>query len=151
MRLLPLLIFLPAVGCAAKPAESSSALREAELVLDDYRQAWLAQDSVRVMSHVSDQFVMMTPSSTVSGKERVRSFWFPGGDTVYPIQKYDVSNQMVYGEGEYVIAEGTSLLTWDTTVRDSVIASATSKSEYINVLRKEEGKWRLYRAIFVVR
>lgn len=126
-------------------------MREAEQALESYRRAWVAGDSAAVMSHVSDEFVMFTPNRTVSGKEQVRPFWFPGGDTVYPIRTYDVSNQRVYGEGEYVIAEGTSLLAWDTTVRDSVIASATSKSEYVNVLRKEDRNWKLYRAIFVMR
>lgn len=139
------------IGCAAKPTESPSSLREAEQVLEDYRQGWLADDSARVMSHVSDEFAMMTPTRTVSGKEHVRVYWYPSRDTTYPIRKYDVTDQKVYGQGEYVIAEGNSFLAWDTKVKDSVVASATSKSEYINVLRKEAGTWRLYRAIFVMR
>jgi hypothetical protein len=103
------------------------------------------------MSHVSDEFAMITPVRTVSGKEQIRVYWYPGGDTTYPIRKYDVSNQKVYGDGEFVIAEGNSLLAWDTRVKDSVVASATSRSEYINVLRVEAGSWKLYRAIFVMR
>ena len=126
-------------------------MREAEQVLEAYRKAWVDGDSAAVMSHVSDEFLMLSPTRTVSGKEQIRVFWFPGGDTVYPIRKYDITNQRVYGSGEFAVAEGTSLLAWDTTVRDSVIASATSTSEYINVLRKEAGTWKLYRAIFVMR
>ena len=93
----------------------------------------------------------MTPGRTVAGKERVRPYWFPPSDTAYPIRKYDVTGQKVYGQCDFAIAEGNSFLAWDTTVRDSVIASATSKSEYINVLRRESGSWKLYRAIFVMR
>ena len=139
------------LGCGAEPTESPSALREAEQVLEDYRQAWLADDSARVMSHVSGEFAMMTPVRTVSGKEHVRAYWYPSHDTTYPIRKYDVTSQRVYGSGEYIVAEGFSFLAWDTKVKDSVVASATSKSEYINVLRKEAGTWKLYRAIFVMR
>jgi ketosteroid isomerase-like protein len=140
------------IGCAARADRSSpNLMREAEQVLESYRRAWVDGDSAAVMSHVSDEFQMFSPSRTVSGKEQIRVFWFPGGDTVYPIRQYDIRNQRVYGAGEFAVAEGTSLLAWDTTVRDSVIASATSKSEYINVLRKEAGAWKLYRAIFVMR
>lgn len=126
-------------------------MREAEQVLEDYRQAWLADDSARVMSHVSEEFVMMNPVRTVSGKEHVRVYWYPSRDTTYPIRKYDVSNQKVYGQGEFIIAEGNSFLAWDTKVKDSVVASATSKSEYMTVMRKEAGTWKLYRSIFVMR
>ena len=139
------------LGCGAEPTESPSALREAEQVLEDYRQAWLADDSARVMSHVSDEFAMMTPVRTVSGKEHVRAYWYPRRDTTYPIRKYDVTSQRVYGSGEYIVSEGLSFLAWDTKVKDSVVASATSKSEYINVLRKEAGAWKLYRSMFVMR
>jgi len=139
------------LGCASKPTESASSLREAEQVLEDYRQAWLVDDSARVMSQVSNEFALMTPVRTVSGRERVRAYWYPSRDTTYPIKQYDVSNQKIYGSGEYIVAEGLSFLAWDTKVKDSVVASATSKSEYINVLRKEAGSWKLYRAIFVMR
>ena len=146
-----LLLSAVLLGCAASPDSSAESMREAEQALEDYRKAWVDGDSAAVMARVSDEFQMFSPSRTVSGKEQIRTFWFPGGDTVYPIRKYDVSNQRVYGNGEYAIAEGVSLLAWDTTVGDSVVASATSKTEYINVLRKEEGSWKLYRAIFVMR
>ena len=151
MKSLCALFAFAILGCVASQADSPSSIREGEKVLEDYRQAWLADDSARVLSHVSDEFAMMTPVRTVSGKEHVRAYWYPSRDTTYPIRKYDVSRQRVYGSGEYLVAEGFSFLAWDTKVKGSVVASATSKSEYINVLRREEGKWMLYRAIFVMR
>ena len=151
MKSLLAILGVALLGCATKPAESPSSFRDAEQVLEDYRQAWLADDSARVMSHVSGEFAMMTPVRTVSGKEQVRAYWYPSRDTTYPIRKYDVTSQRVYGSGEYIVAEGLSFLAWDTKVKDSVVASATSKSEYINVLRKEAGAWKLYRSIFVMR
>lgn len=151
MKLLLSLFALAILGCADRPADPTTSIREAEQALEDYRQAWLADDPASVMSHVSDEFVMMTPVRTVSGKEHVRAYWFPSRDTSYPIRKYDVTNQKLYGQGEYVIAEGYSFLAWDTKVKDSVVSSATAKSEYLSVLRKEAGTWRLYRSLFVMR
>lgn len=151
-RLLPLTVFLAA--CATSPSLPPEAIAEVEQALADYRQGWLEQDSARVMAHVSDEVMLFVPgtgASTVSGKERIRTFWFPGGDTVYPIRKYLISNQTIYGAGDLAIAQGTSELAWDTTVRDSVINSAASKSEYLTVLRREDGRWRIYRQIYVLR
>jgi hypothetical protein len=71
---------------------------------------------------------MMTPVRTVSGKEHVRAYWYPSRDTTYPIRKYDVTSQRVYGSGEYIVAEGLSFLAWDTKVKDSVVASATRRA-----------------------
>lgn len=138
-------------GCAGNSSLSPEALRQAERVLEDYRTAWLAQDSARVLSHVSEEFSLLAPGATVSGKERVRTFWFPGGDTVYPIRKYEISNQLVYGAGDLAIAQGHSVLAWDTMVKDSVTNSATANSEYLTVLRKEAGRWLIYRQIYVMR
>ena len=151
MRNHTLAVALLTVSCAGNSSLSPEAIRDAEQVLEDYRAAWLAQDSARVLSHVSEEFSLLAPGSTVSGKARVRTFWFPGGDTVYPIRKYEISNQVVYGAGGLAIAQGHSALAWDTTVQDSVISSAAANSEYLTVLRKEAGRWRIYRQIYVLR
>jgi ketosteroid isomerase-like protein len=151
MRTHPLALALLVAGCAPSASLSPEALRAAEQVLEDYRAAWLAQDSARVLSHVSDDFSLLAPGSTVSGKERIRTFWFPGGDTVYPIRKYEISNQLVYGAGDFAIAQGLSSLAWDTRVKDSILGSASSNTEYLTVQRNERGQWRIYRQIYVMR
>ncbi len=151
MRTHPLALALLGAGCAPSATLSPEELRAAEQVLEDYRAAWLAQDSARVLSHVSDDFSLLAPGSTVSGKERIRTFWFPGGDTVYPIRKYEISNQLVYGAGDFAIAQGLSSLAWDTQVKDSILGSASSNTEYMTVLRNERGQWRIYRQIYVMR
>jgi hypothetical protein len=69
----------------------------------------------------------------------------------YPIRKFTVTNQSIYGDGMYAFAQGTSDLAWDTTVRDSVVSLAAARSEFVTVLRREDGIWRIYRQIFVMR
>jgi ketosteroid isomerase-like protein len=152
MRPVGLLFLLSA--CGAPTTLGPAEIAEVEAVMNSFRQAWLADDSATVMRHVSADVTMFVPGAgapTLTGKEQLRAFWFPGGGKAYPIRKYENTNQTIYGAGTYAIAQGTSALGWDTTIRDSVISSSTSKSEYVTVLRKEDGQWRIFRNIFVVR
>ena len=149
--LLPLAIL---IACGGPTTLRPGEIAEVEAVMDGFRQAWLANDSATVMRHVSDEVTMFVPGAgapTLTGKEQLRAFWFPGGGKAYPIRRYENSGQTIYGAGIYAIAQGTSALAWDTTVGDSVLGSSTSKSEYVTVLRKEDGHWRIFRNIFVVR
>ncbi len=151
VALLPLSILS---ACTRPTTLGAADIAEVEGAMNDFRRAWVANDSAAVMRHVSDEVTMFVPGAgapTLTSKEQLRAFWFPGGGKAYPIRKYENTNQTIYGAGMYAIAQGTSALAWDTTIRDSVISSSTSKSEYVTVLRKEDGQWRIFRNIFVVR
>ena len=143
------------VACSPAVGELSQADRDAvDAVLADFRQAWLDGDNERVMGHVSGDFTLFIPgpsASTLVGKERIRRYWFPPGDTTYRITKYEIEGGRTQGSGIYAIAQGTSRLGWDTVVADSVHNSSTSVSEFVSVLKREEGQWKLYRQIFVMR
>ncbi len=149
---LPALLSLAAcAGSAQLPAVEIAAV---ERSLADYRQAWLDGDAERVLSHVSDSVTLFVPgagASTIVGKEAVRAFWFPATGTRYPIRRYEISQQRTFGGGGYAVSQGWSDLAWDTVIGDSVVSSSTSRSEFITVLRKEEGAWRIYRQMYVTR
>jgi ketosteroid isomerase-like protein len=147
---------LLAVTAACGPALASPdvARRAVEQTLRDYREAWLAGDETRVMSHVADDFTLFPPgvgSKTVVGKDAIRIFWFPASDTVYRITRYDVSQQQVHVSDGLAVEQGTSLLAWDTVARDSVIGSSTSTNEYLTVLRRDGDSWKLIRSMHVPR
>ena len=149
--LLPLAVL---AACGGPTTLGPTEIAQIEAVMDEFRGAWLANDSATVMRHVSDEVTMFVPGAgapTLTGKEQLRAFWFPGGGKAYPIRKYDNTGQTIFGAGIYAIVQGTSALGWDTTIGDSVLSSSTSKSEYVTVLRKEDGRWRIFRNIFVVR
>ena len=145
-------LFLAACGGAAELPRSD--LESVENVLARYRQAWIDNDAAGVMGYVSDDITLFVPGArqaNVVGKERLRAFWFPPSDTVYRITTYEITDQELRGSGLYAIAQGKSLLTWDTVVRDSVHNTSSSRSEFLTVLRKEPDGWKLYRQMFITR
>ena len=160
MRAVPnrmLVLFALAAGsaCSSRPSELTPAeTSEVDAVLADFRQAWLDGNAERIMEHVSPDFTLFVPGasgSTLVGKDRIRTFWFPPGDTVYRITKYDIEGAETHGSGLYAISQGTSRLGWDMVVGDSVHSSSASVSEFVSVLKRETGGWKLYRQIYVVR
>jgi len=128
--------------------------RAVETTLEDYRRAWLDNDTTRIMKAVSDNVVLFVPGATaanVVGKPNLRSFWFPSTDTLFLIRTYEITDQEVHGDGVYAIVQGKSLLSWDTVANDSVLSSSTSRSEYLSILRKEDGHWKIFRQMYVIR
>lgn len=149
-----LLLVLPTLSCATREPWSLVDNEAVEATLADYRNAWLSNDTAKVMATVSEDVILFVPGMTAAsivGKANLRSFWFPTTDTVFVIRTYEITDQEIHGSGGYAIAQGTSLLSWDTVAKDSVLASSTSKSEYLSVLRKEDGRWRIFRQMYVLR
>lgn len=154
-RLLAWLWLAGGVACSSPAGELSQVEKNAiDAVLADFRQAWLDGDNQRVMEHLSGDFTLFVPGSSAStlvGKERVRRYWFPPGDTTYRITKYEIDGARTQGSGIYAIAQGISRLGWDMVVADSVHSTSSSVTEFVSVLKREEGQWKLYRQIFVTR
>ena len=153
-RLFALIGLTAGSACSTATELTPAQKGEVEAVLADFRQAWLDGDAERVMKHVSSDFTLYVPGatgSTLVGKDRIRTYWFPPGDTAYRITRYDIEGAQTHGSGLYAVAQGTSRLGWDMVVADSVHNSSTSVSEFVSVLRREDGGWKLYRQIFVMR
>ena len=140
-------------ACRGRSEFSAVDVADVSNTLEDFRRAWLDGDNQRVMSHVSDSVTMFIPgpAGTIVGKVALQSYWFPAADTTYPIRKYEVTGQRVFGAGDFALAHGQVALAWDTAVRDSVRSSSTSNSEFLTVLRRENGRWKLFRHMFVNR
>ncbi len=137
---------------ACSPAPRDLPMNEINAIrstLQDYRQAWLNNDTATVLNTLSEEVVLLMPgaSPNVVGKKNVKNFWFPPADLKYPIRAYEISDEEIFGSGTYATARGTSLLIWETVKGDSIIASDTSRTEYMTVLRKETA-WKIYRQMF---
>jgi len=144
-------ISFPAFLLAESPAEAEAAVESA---LADYRAAWLEGSEKKVMDAVSEDVQLFVPGTDVgrlNGKEAVREFWFPNTDRSYPIRGYEVSGQETYVQGDLAIVTGNSTLDWDTVDAGKVVDQKTSRSEYMTVLRKEDGKWRIFRQMYQMR
>jgi hypothetical protein len=42
-------------------------------------------------------------------------------------------------------------LTWETVKNGKVVDHATSRSDFITVLRREGGRWKIYRQMYQIR
>jgi len=144
-----------ALAACAAPSPLSEADRAAvDAALESYRQAWLAGDAESVLSHVSDSITLYVPGRGAPGKigkAAVRAHWFPPADTTYPITRYEIVGQQVHGGGDIAVVEGRSTLAWDTRVGNTILGSSASESEFITVMRREGGRWVLFRQMYVVR
>lgn len=153
-RLVLGLLVASVVGCGSseelRPAEEAAIRR----MLESYRAAWLRNDADAVMAHVSDEVTLFIPGTStpsVKGGPALRAFWFPTGGAGFRITRYDVSGETIHGSGGFAVAEGISLLAWDNLAGDSVLSSTTSRTEYLTVLRREAGQWRLFRQMYLPR
>lgn len=154
-RFLPSALLSATLLACAPPGPFPEAERAAvAATLADYRAAWLRNDADAVMAHVSEEFAMVVPGDgtpRVSGRTALRAFWFPTEGPTFRVTRYEVTGAAIHGGGQLAVAEGRSELAWDQLAGDSVVQSARSTSDFLTVLRKEEGQWRLYRQIYVLR
>lgn len=149
-----LALVLVVAGCAPSKDLSTAEVAAVRRALESYREAWLRNDEAAVMAHVSDEITLFVPGATtppVRGAAALRSFWFPTGATGFRITKYEITGEAIHGSGRFAVAEGISLLAWETLAGDSVVDSATSRTEYLTVLRREGDQWRLFRQMYLPR
>lgn len=134
-------------SCAKRCA---SRLRRGELS----GPAWLDGDEAKVLEALSEDVQLFVPTSCpgkVDGKTAVREFWFPSSDRSYPIKVYEISDQEVYVDSDLAVVTGKSQLDWETVESGQVVDQASSRSEYLSVLRKEYGHWRIFRQMYQMR
>lgn len=145
------LSFVLVLLCFACSPNHSSDAEDVRKAMAAYRQAWQKGDKDVVLSYVSDDIVLHMPTLSgkpVSGKEAVAAFWFPAADASYPITAYEVVDESVTVEGNVAYYAGISRLSWHTLKGGVRSDSASATSEFLNVLRREEGRWKLVRIMY---
>ena len=131
--------------------DEQNKVREA---MNKYRNAWMRNDSAVVMDYVSKDMVLFMPNlegKPKTGIDSIRVFWFPNSDVSYPITEYTVTNEKIEGNEQLCIYSGISKLSWHVlkgTIRSD---STTVVSEFMNVLRKEDGQWKLFRLMYNIK
>lgn len=148
------IVGLVCAACANPPALSARDVSAVEATLASYRDAWLANDRERVLSTISDDIVLFVPGPTsrnVVGRDSIDAFWFPRSGQKFVLRKYEITDQEIHGSGDLAVVQGKSALAWDTVVADSIVTSSTSASEFLSVMRREDGGWRIFRQMYVLR
>lgn len=155
LKYLPVIIIVLFLGSCSDKSDDNTEFAAATEVQDAYRQAWLDNDTAKVMASLSDSIILFPPGKNIDnikGKEAVRQYWFSAtGDTTYPIKVYQITNQDMFGENEFIFFTGTSYLEFETLARDSVQRRDTSRSEFMSVYKKENGNWRIFRQMWSVK
>lgn len=142
-------------SCSSDNDLVKTGFADAMSVQDAYRQAWLNNDVPKVMESLSDSIILFPPGKNVErvrGKEAVRKYWFSTtGDTTYPIKVYQITDQEIFGEQEFIYFTGKSYLEFETRIRDTMMRRDTSRSEFMSVYKKENGSWKIFRQMWSVK
>ena len=145
------LILVTACNKSETDSFSENDIEEIMRVMFEYREAWKMGDSDNVLNKVSDGVILYMPSMAGKpkiGKDSVAAFWFPTSDVSYPITTYEVTDEKIEGSGNLCIYSGVSKLIWHIQ-KGSVHSDTTaSVSEFLNVLKRENNEWKLYRVMY---
>jgi ketosteroid isomerase-like protein len=139
-------------GCTAPEKElNTNEKLSIETTLKNYRQAWLNTDTANVMNVLSGDVTLFVPglAEPLIGRAAAKENWFPASDTKYPITKYEIDEQQIFGTCSYAIVQGNSLLEWDTVKKDSVTGHSSARSRFLTVMRKEGNDWKIFRQMFI--
>lgn len=123
---------------------------------ENYRDYWLENDSMKVINLFDKNGALIPPNNSgdfVQGKKAIGQWWFTvSGDTTYPITGFEYSNDsLIVIDSNTAIWEGVSTVSWQTVVRDSVVSSTQSSSNFITICSRTEGGWKILRQIWNVR
>lgn len=122
--------------------------------MNKYRNAWMRNDSAKIMDYVSKDMVLFMPNlegKPKIGIDSIRTFWFPNSAISYPITEYEVTNEKIEGNDQLCVYSGISKLSWHVLRGTDRSDSTTVVSEFMNVLRKEDGQWKLFRIMYNVK
>jgi ketosteroid isomerase-like protein len=145
------LLFLIACNKTKTSSLDQNDIDEVKRTMFEYREAWRAGDSIAVLRRICDDVILYMPNKTGKpkiGKDSVAAFWFPPSDVSYPITGYEVTDEKIDISGDLCIYSGISRLTWHIQHGNVHSDTTTSVSEFLNVLRKENDEWKLFRVMY---
>lgn len=158
MRILLLVFAFLFYSCGTGGADDEIAADENKKLVtlhENYRNFWLQNDSTKVVSLFLEEGAIIPPNNKgdfVKGKKAIGAWWFTAnGDTTYPITSFVYKNDSLAVSGNLATWEGLSEVGWETRVKDSVLSTHISASNFITVCKKENGEWKIYRQIWNVR
>lgn len=124
---------------------------EIKQMMHHYRTAWKTGDTAQILQYLSPDIVLFPAgkkSAPLVGKKAVDAFWFPKAAISYPIIDYNIEHEEIDGDGKIAYYQGLSRLTWCTLENGIARDTTLSVSEFTNILRHEDGKWKIYRIMF---
>lgn len=121
----------------------------------NYKTFWLQNDSTKVVNFFSEEGALIPPNNKgdfVKGKKATGAWWFTAnGDTTYPITSFVYKNDSLTASGDLAIWEGLSEVGWEIRLKDSILSTRTSTSDFITVCKKENNEWKIFGQIWNVK
>lgn len=148
-RLLPLscCVLAAVLGCAKSPggALSTAELEGIKRADQAYAEAWLANDSERIMSTLTADAVL-APSGlpVLEGATAIREFWWPENSPPTKVTEFKLVQQEVHGQNDLGFVRGSFTLAFEYDGQ-----SYESGGVYFSILRRsDEGSWRISHRIW---
>lgn len=131
----------------------SDADRAAILAVDSaFVDAWLADDTTKVLGLFSSDAVLMPPGmSPLRGLDAIRAYWWPSDGSRTRITSFKRVVEEVGGGGGFAFVRGAGTVGWTYTKRGGSPVTQTSRSsDFMLYARDATGKWRITRQIWSV-
>lgn len=139
------------LSCTVKESQQPKKITAIENMMQEYRTAWRKGDSTAILEKISADVILFQAGKKgkpIIGKSEVSRFWFPKSAISYPILQYDIEHEEIESDTHLAYYQGLSKLTWCTLEKGVYRDTIVSISEFTNILKKENGNWKLYRIMF---
>jgi len=137
--------------CACQQKKNPDAQQEILQMMSEYRAAWSVGDTLQILKHISPDITFFRPTKSappIYGKQALKKFWFPSASLSYPIIAYEIEHEKVGVAEDLAYYQGLSKLTWCTLENNSMKDTTRSISDFTNILRKENGAWKIYSIMY---
>lgn len=135
-------LFAPAVSEALPlGAADDTAVRA---VIEQYRRAWLANDSRAVVATFRPDAVLVPPSHSgaVSGQREIVAYWWPPAPPSTEITGFELEIETIDGAADLAVVRGHDRVLW-VSHDGAKTQAAASRSRFLTVLRREGARWAI--------
>lgn len=147
-----MLFFIFSCSNENKNVDAGGDLQLVKDLHEAYRTNWLLNDSAKVVNLFSDNGMIVPPGysgNPIIGHQAIGAWWFTvNADTTYPITDFQYLRDTVNVIVDWAFGEGVSSVSWNTQVKDSVISSHQSSSNFFTLYKKEGKDWKIFRQIW---
>jgi uncharacterized protein (TIGR02246 family) len=125
------------------------ARRAVERATIAYRDAWLSNDPARVMATLtSDAVIFPSTLKPIAGKDAIRRFWFPAGQSTRVVAMEQVIEDVSVEQGMAVVS-GRGSLTFVTRTNGADTSPRSQASWFVNILRRQpDGSWLIWKRMW---
>jgi len=118
--------------------------------VQDYRNAWLANDRQRVMATLAaDATIFPSGLPPIAGADAIARFWFPATGPATRVTAIETAIDDLLVDGDLAVAAGRGSLTFVMAADGRDGAPRTQRHWHVNVLRRQsDGRWLIWKRMW---